>query len=67
MAGLKVGASARASLVTDTPSTAAGVAGGYLGGRGGTWFDPSTASFWTLAWAVAFVVIIALVFHGLLR
>lgn len=66
MAGLRAGASARASFVTDTPSTAGGVAGGYVGGGFGTWFDPDTASFWTLAWAVALIVVVALIFKGML-
>jgi hypothetical protein len=55
------------SLTGDTPSTAAGVTGGYVGaGALADWLDTSSAGFWVLVWFGVLLAIIWLLFIGAL-
>jgi len=71
MAGYGVAAKggASVSLVSDTPSTAAGVAGGYIGNVSngiGSLLDTSSPTFWVAVWFLILLGVIYAIFHGLL-
>ncbi|MFI5354975.1 MAG: hypothetical protein ACHQX0_05135 [Desulfobaccales bacterium] len=71
MAGYGVAAKGGASvaLVSDTPTTAAGVAGGYIGNVSsglGSLLNTSSPTFWVAAWFLVLLGVIFAIFHGLL-